>query len=110
MFQRKSLDFQQNYVPSPREAALLPEPFRMLKVMDPGQGDPDSTWEHQAKTPGLERKGLSLSAHVEAEPMENQCGAVSRTWERGPHSPLPTLGPALALEQAPPQLWPITAH
>lgn len=68
----------------------------MLKVMDPGQGDPDPTWEHQAKTPGLEGKGPSPSAHVEAEPDGKPVWGSIQDLEVG--SPLPTLGPALALE------------
>lgn len=57
----------------------------MLKGTDLGPEDPDSTWEHQAKSPGLEGKELRPSAHVETEPEGKlQCGAASKTWEWGP--------------------------
>lgn len=58
----------------------------MLKGTDLGPEDPDPTWEHQAKTPGLEGKELKPSAHMETEPEGKlQCGAASKTWEWGQH-------------------------
>ena len=90
----KLLDYQQKQAPRSREPCLLPEPISRVRGMDPGP--PSPAWWYQAKTPGLERKGLRPSAQVQQTRMENFSLEQHGRAGQGPR----LSGPALALRSA----------
>lgn len=73
---------------------LIPEPISRIRGMDPGPSSP--AWWYQAKTPGLERKGLRPSAQVQQSRMENFSLEQNRRAGQGPRPS----GQALALTSA----------